>query len=172
MSERCELHVDALVDRATGRLDRARARSLEAHLAVCDDCRETLHVIGRIAAVPTRVPADLESRIRTAVRDGFAPIARGARGAASDRLPRRRRSRWPIRAGWALPLTAAAALAALWIGTHRERGPAVPPADVAGVETYEPYGAWPAVDGQVAGEPLLSDLTVEELERLLEEMES
>jgi hypothetical protein len=43
---------------------------------------------------------------------------------------------------------------------------------VAALDEYEPFGAWPADGLIVAGDPLLSELSVEELEALLREMGS
>ena len=75
---------------------------------------------------------------------------------------------------WALPLAAAAALI-LWLGGNGLRsGPSEEPAaTVDAVDAdYDPYGAWPGSNGMVAGDLVLSELTVEELEALLEEMNS
>ena len=74
---------------------------------------------------------------------------------------------------WALPVAAAAALA-LWLGANATFDTDTPGAG-SGVEVvaeYDPFGAWPGTDGEVAGAPVLSDLSMEQLEALLEEMES
>jgi hypothetical protein len=54
-------------------------------------------------------------------------------------------------------------------GTDRA---AAPESALAAVGDFDPYGAWPAGGPVVAGAAALSELSEEELERLLEEMES
>ncbi|NIP78216.1 MAG: hypothetical protein GWM90_03045 [Gemmatimonadetes bacterium] len=168
MSTGCEFYADALADLAAGRLGPVEAGRVEAHLAVCSDCREALDVIRTLRAAPVDLPDRLEARIRRAVRAGGAP-------AAGPADPGRHRNRKGLRHGWrpwALPLAAAAGLAA-WLGVGQLVGPTgVPEEELEVTAEYDPYGAWPASDGVVAGEPVLSDLSVEELEALLEELES
>ena len=91
--------------------------------------------------------------------------------------PPPRSHRWaPAR--WAPAQAAAAVLAVLWMGVRSVGDPAPAPgpeveAAQAAVEAeYAPYGAWPASGEVVAGEVVLSELSVEELESLLEELES
>lgn len=177
MSTGCERYGDALAELAAGRPGGAGAGDVEEHLATCDACRGSLAVIRAVRGARVEIPEGLEARIRHAVREAGAPgTARPATPRPSAGRPRRDVG-WRPGRSWALPLAAAAALAALWVGIGR--GPA-PGGDAGGenevvdviAEEYEPYGAVPAWDGVVAGDPLLSELSVEELERLLEEMES
>lgn len=173
MSGRCEFYADAIVQRAVGALDGEGALRLEAHLAECSDCAAALATVQALRAAPVEPPAGLETRIRAAVRDAGVSMARpGVTPASEPGADRERTGRarwWP----WALPLAAAAALAALWLGV----GVPDSPDDglngaLAAFEDYDPYGAWPADGLFVAGEPVLSELSVEELERLLAEMET
>ena len=179
MSHGCERYEDALLERAAGRLDSGPVERLDAHLADCAECREALLVIRAVAGHPPAAPANLEAGILAAVRS-----ARPAAGeveapapAFKPRAPSRgrdeprptRRFGWVRPARWAVPLAAAAVVALVWI--RPGNGPGTGVADGAELD-YEPYGSWPASNGLVAGEPVLSELTVEELERLLEEMES
>jgi anti-sigma factor RsiW len=175
MSRGCEFYADALTDRAAGALDRERTARLDAHLAECPDCSKALETVRVLRAAPLEIPTGLETRIRNAVREAARPAVQpidvGA-GAASHvaRAPHTFRAGWRR---WALPLAAAAALAALWIGVGIpgvQDTPEEPP--LAVFEDYDPYGAWPADGLIIAGEPLLSELSVDELERLLQEMES
>ena len=71
-----------------------------------------------------------------------------------------------------LPVAAVAALA-LWIGAAEILSPE-PGSGTGSAVTmeYDPYGAWPGSSGVVAGEVVLSELSVEELEALLEELDS
>jgi anti-sigma factor RsiW len=168
MSTGCEFFADAIVEHAAGRLDAERRARVEAHVASCQDCREALEVIRALRSAPLAVPEDLEARLRAAV----APVAPAPRRpeAASPPVPfRRSRRSWRP---WALPLAAAAglAVAGLGIGQLVSTGPESN-GDLELAAEYDPYGAWPGSDGVLAGESVLSDLTEEELEALLEEME-
>lgn len=184
MSTGCEFHGEALADLAAGRLESAREPAVREHLSTCADCREdleALRTVARAAAVP---PAGLEARIRAAVRAaaGEAGEAEGVgspRDAAAGALSiapsgggGRRRLAWRP---WALPLAAAAGVAAIWLGLL-DGGPGPDPDPGPEVEAilaadYAPYGAWPAGGAEVAGEPVLTELSADDLELLLEEMQ-
>jgi anti-sigma factor RsiW len=161
MSTGCEFYADALVDLAAGSLEEGRAERVKAHLESCEDCRAALAVIREVRRSPAPVPHDLEARIRAAVRGGSSAPA-----------PIRRPAPWRGWRPWALPALAAAALA-LWVGgTAILSGGSAGDGQVTEVAVeYDPYGAWPASDGMVAGDLVLSELTVDELEALLEEMQ-
>ncbi len=181
MNDGCDFYSDALADLALGHLEADRRARLEAHLAGCPECRHRLQVTKDVGRSRVPVPDGLEARLRAAVRDaagegvqagmdigpdGGGARGRGARGGGRGVSLRR----------WVPHLAAAAVLAALWIGVTSdggERGPAPgPEVDVAVEAEYAPYGTWPASGEVVAGELVLSELSVEELESLLEEMES
>ncbi len=168
MNTGCEFYADALVELADGRLEPDRVERVEAHLADCGDCRAALDVIQAVRRSPAPVTEGLEARIRSAVRgEGTSAEER-----AAPTIGVERRGGAPRWRPWALPLAAAAAVA-IWLGGSAILGPGDGTGAGAGeaVADYEPYGAWPASDGVVAGDLVLSDLTVEELETLLEEME-
>lgn len=171
MNTGCEFYTDALVELARGDLETERADRVQAHLAECAECRKTLETIRRVKDAPAPMPAGLEARIRGAVRGDALEPALPA-GTPSVR-PVRRRSRSGWRA-WALPLAAAAVLA-VWLGADDLLAPAGGGSETPTVETqgaeYDPYGAWPASDVVVAGDLVLSELSVAELEALLEEMQ-
>lgn len=186
MSTGCEFYSDALADKALGRLEPGRAEPVERHLETCQECRDALGVMRQVRSTPIPVPEGLEARLQAAVRGAMADSGRAAAetrpGPVAD-TGRRGPGRGAVvpvgmgfRRRWALPLAAAAVLAALWFGVGPD-GPSSTEADpdagsVVTVEEYEPYGSWPASGDVVAGELVLSELSVEELERLLEEMES
>lgn len=164
MSTGCEFYADALVELARGGLEPERAERVEAHMATCDACRAALAVVRRVQRAPAPVPAGLEARIQAAVR-GPIPAAVGGPKAPVERTG------WGGRRAWALPVAAAAGLA-LWLGAGALLAPgprAAAGEDEMAVE-YEPYGTWPGSSGVVAGEVVLSELSLEELEALLEEM--
>lgn len=179
MTMDCGFNEDALPDHVAGRLEPHRAREVAAHLAGCEDCRRSVELIRAVRASTVRVPEGLESRIQEAVRWAGGVEAGSSDHGTSSRVvdgPAGRRSfGWSSSRSWALALAAAAVLAVLWLGVGREGGLTPwsdPGADVAAEPAdYEPYGSWPASDGVVAGELVLSDLSVEELEHLLEGME-
>lgn len=164
MSKGCGHYEEALVERAAGRLRGPAARGLEAHLAECEACRTDLAVIQTVQRAMVPVPAGLEARVRTAVRDASQRNAAAVRSTPAGRRPRRIDWR-----AWAVPLAAAAMLAAVFV-VGREGTPTATGTEAS--EEYAPYGALPGSDGFLAGDAVLSELTVEELERLLEEMES
>jgi anti-sigma factor RsiW len=169
MSRGCEFFADALIERAAGTLDRERDARLLVHLAECPDCTAALAMVATLRAAPLEVPPGLEARIRSAVREVARPTVQPAEAVAGA-APRESRARWR---SWALPLAAVAALVVLWIGIGLPDGDdTLSDASFAVFEDYEPYGAWPADGLIIAGEPLLSELSVEELERLLQEMET
>ncbi len=167
MNTGCEFFSDALVALAAGTLEPERAERVEAHLATCDDCRSALAVIRAVRRAPAPVPEGLEARLREAVRDdGPAASAPGIRLV-------RRSNPWRNWRPWALPAAVAAAVA-LWLGGGEVLAPEAPTGEgteMAELEAEYPYGAWPGSNGVVAGDVVLSELSVEELETLLEEMD-
>ncbi len=181
MNTGCEFFEDALVEHAAGGLTGERARAVAEHLDACADCRGLLGTMQAVRRAEVPVPGDLEARIQAAVHEAVDAAARLPREEGSRPVrtidPRRVRSPRPsMRTRWLLPLAAAAALALVWVGIGEYRegaraGSGGSTAPSVAVEEYAPYGAWPASD-MVAGDPLLSELSTEDLERLLEEMES
>jgi anti-sigma factor RsiW len=182
MSTACEFYVDALGDFVVGRLDPERQLRVERHVANCPNCAATLEAARAVRAAAAPVPAGLEARIQRAVREavredrarGMAGEDRTRGGAAvigsPRRVPAERGTRWRP---WAVPLAAAAALALVWVGVGEfGGGPTGAETELIGEADVAPYGAWPATDGRIAGDPLLSELSEEQLERLLEEMGS
>lgn len=180
MSTGCEFNDDRLVRYAADGVEPGERADVDRHLAACEACRAELAVISALRSAPPRPPLGLEARIRQAAWEELAASAESTAEPAHAATPhagrragrgggRRRRlaERWTP---WVLPLAAAAAVAALWLGVEGPWSGGTGEAEVVLAESYEPYGAWPAADGMVAGDPVLSDLTVEDLERLLEEM--
>jgi anti-sigma factor RsiW len=177
MSTGCEIYADALAERAVGRLAGEEARQLADHLAGCAECRRTLAAARAVRGARFPVPEGLEERIRAAAREELAaraPAEPGGRAAPMIELRKARSGRAMRRTpawAWGLPL-AAAALATVWIGLGGPDGGSVEPTVDVASEEVEPFGGWPGADGMVAGDPLLSELTVDELETLLEDMGS
>ncbi len=147
---------------------------MEAHLATCDACRTELAVIRAVRGSPARVPEGLDARIRTAVADRVAPGPTGSTEPTQQPVAGPwSRSPWRGWRIWALPAAAAAALT-LWVGgalVLPSGGSAPEGTTTEQAAEYDAYGVWPEADGVVAGDVVLSELTVDELEALLEEMQ-
>jgi anti-sigma factor RsiW len=185
MSTPCDFYVDAIGDLAVGQLEPERKRRVERHVTTCADCAALLEAARAVRTATAPIPAGLEARIRVAVRAAAGERAGGWNGAIEEpdwliearparpvgRRDRSARARsWRP---WAVPLAAAAALALVWVGVDELGRDAVDAGDAQIAETeFAPYGTWPAADGRIAGDPLLSELSEEQLERLLEEMGS
>lgn len=169
----CERWRDDLPGFAAGGLDAVRHRDIDAHLASCEGCRGAFEAVLAVRSATAPVPDGLETRIREAVRAGstkpqtaWNPRLRDPSAAGSARG--RAAHRWRP---WAVPVAAAAAIALVWVGVDELQRETTLPVELT-EESYLPFGAWPAADGQVAGDPLLSELSEEQLEQLLEEMQS
>ena len=172
MSTGCEFYGDALVELARGELEPGRVERVEAHLETCDACRAELAVIRAVRRSPARVPEGLDAGIRAAVADRMAPGPTGSTGPTQQPVAGSR-SPWQGWRIWVLPAAAAAALT-LWVGGALvlPSGGSAPEGTTTELATeYDAYGVWPEADGVVAGDVVLSELTVEELEALLEEMQ-
>ncbi|MGH7506776.1 MAG: anti-sigma factor family protein, partial [Longimicrobiales bacterium] len=135
-----------------GLLDAAEAREVDAHLARCADCATERDLVAALRSTAQRPPAGLDRRI---VRAISVPPARTARS-------------------WVRPLAIAAVAAfAVITGSLIVRSGTdvsdVPVGDMAA--SVAP--AWPSVQDPILRvTPVLHDLSVEELESLLAELES
>lgn len=174
MNTGCEFYADALVEREAGLLEAERAARVDAHLETCAECRDALRAVRALRDAPLEVPSGLEARVRSAARQAAGAVqspADRATPAMGGRGQRPGPARWRP---WAFPLAAAAAAVGIWIGVGAPGTGPAPTAEptLAVVNDYDLYGAWPADGVIVAGDPLLGELSVEELERLLQEMGS
>ena len=172
MSRGCDFYADALVELARGQLGAGRVDRVERHLAECAECRSALEAIHAVRSAPAPVPEGLERRIQAAVRREATAPQTAPQTAPADRDPTpgaESRGSWRGWRAWALPLAAAAALA-IWLGGSELLSPDAGAPDAVDVAEYEPYGEWPASDAIVAGDLVLSELSVDELEAILEEM--
>lgn len=143
----------------------------QEHLTLCADCREEAGLVHMIQSTLDPLPAGLEARVLAAVRDAAA--ARHAEAVSGGLTARRRR----VTTG---RLARAATLAAAVIGgalvVERVGGPWSEAARGNGSDFDVPATSllsWAAADdAMLHGGMALDELTVEELELLIEELES
>ena len=163
MNMDCDRVGELLPDMAAGRLSRESVPAVEAHVAACPECRETLAALRLLSMATPQAPDGLESRIRDAVC-GQAPSVPGA--PSEGRGPGVRPS-WRRRApAWGL---AAAAVLALLLGRGLVPDEPGDPELLALGDDDVP--ALLPDDGMVAGGPVLDDLSDEDLALLLEELD-
>ncbi|MFO8172827.1 MAG: anti-sigma factor family protein [Gemmatimonadota bacterium] len=168
-SPECEGVQGVLPEWVSGVLESGRQEELlRNHLATCAGCREEENLIRSLLNARPEAPADLEERIQARVRE---EMSRGARS-ESEEVRVLRSPRWRQWApAWALSAAALAivslGIGVLWNGEVPEI--TTEPVEVAAQEPLPEAWLWD--DGVVAGAPVYDDLTDEELEALLEELE-
>lgn len=157
MSDACVWVTDRLPDYRAGRLDAEARRRLEDHLAACAACaaeNRVLSALRRVAAPPP--PAERWDRLADEVADHAAGRAR--------------RGRWVRRPGLlraaAIVLAIAGASVLWWTRSDRE-----PEGTTAAAwEALEGTSGAPWNESALPGWFTLDDLSVAELEQLLEEV--
>ena len=151
MTMTCETARDLLPELARGALDGAVADVVERHLDGCPPCEAERTLVTMVRASTALPPSGLETRVTRALRT--APAA-PARVAVRD---------------FAVAATAAFALVT---GGLLLRSVATEEAEPAPAGAEVTFG-WPVVqDPLLRATPALHDLSVEELESLLAELES
>ena len=141
----CEYIRDVYPDVLHGKVDAATAADVRAHLAGCADCREEAALIEHVHAVSITAPIGLEQRILAHVSTR-----------ATSRTSRLRHL--------AFAATVAAAVIGGALLLDRGERPVQAASQGLGFVTVE--------DAMVSGTSSLQDLTIEELEQLLGELES
>ena len=126
-----------------------------AHVSSCESCSEEVELLRRIQAAAFSTPPSLASEIKSAVAaeiESDAVVEYGRAGRF---------------AGWRLPAAASVVLA---LGTALiwQRTQALPEVGPLGQDPFTVV--WPSDDADVAGVPMLADLSDEELALLLEEL--
>lgn len=141
----CEYIRDVYPDVLNGSAEPSLEQQVRAHVATCDECRAETAMLAVLRSVQTPVPTGLHERVMRA---------------ASTPAPRWRVSR----SGLAMAATLAAAV----VGGSFLMETQNPTA-----KKNEPGFGFVSVEGaMVSGASSLDDLSVEELEKLLREMES
>jgi len=151
----CDQVRDALPDRLAGRLDPSADALVALHLRGCGECRAEAGLLERILE-PVAVPFGLETRVLAAVRNRRGSIL-------PFRFPATRHS--AMAATVVFALVTASLLARRGRSASDENAFWTDTADDAAL-------VWSAYDDPlVPGSAGLSSLSVEELERVLKEME-
>ena len=146
----CEYVRDVYADVLHGRAAADTVTAVRAHLAGCAECREEVRLVEALHGAAATVPAGLHERV---MRDVASPAPR--RGLAPRHL--------------AMAATVAAALIGGTLLLNRDRSPVNAPA----TNTESGGLGFVTVEAaMVSGTSSLQDLTVEELEQLLGEIES
>lgn len=162
----CKDVQDQLPEWISGALDLDQVNAVEAHLSSCPSCAEEASLVRTLIGARPRPPAGLQERIQARVREEMA------RDRRPGRIPALRPGRWrPHAPVWAVS-AAALVIVSLGIGVLWKDGTPEVMVDPVEVASQEPLPeAWLWDDGVVAGAPVYDDLTDEELQALIEEME-
>ncbi|HIF07713.1 MAG TPA: hypothetical protein EYQ64_12415 [Gemmatimonadetes bacterium] len=136
-------------------LSESDGASVAEHVSSCGLCSEEIELLRRIQAAAFNTRDSLASEIKSALA---REIELGA-----DASPGRVR-RW---AGWRLPAAAAVVLS-LGTGVIWQRMQVLPEVGPLGQDPFAVV--WPSDDQDVAGVPMLADLSDEDLALLLEEL--
>lgn len=142
----CEYVRDVYPDVLNGTAASELAQAVRAHVASCDECRGEVAVLEMIHAAPVTVPAGLHARVTKAV---LQP-----------------KQRWRFsRNELAMVATLAVALigGSVLLQTTSQPRPE---------EAKQGFGFVSVEDAMMSGKASLDDLSVEELETLLQEIES
>ena len=140
------------IRRELGESDHA---AVTAHISLCASCAEEVELLRRVQAAVFSTPASLASEIKSALAQEIELGTGVVLGPAA---------RW---ARWRLPAAAAVVLA-LGTGLIWQRMQALPEVGPLGQDPFAVV--WPSDDADVAGVPMLADLSDEELALLLEEL--
>jgi hypothetical protein len=147
----CEYVRDIAPELLAQRVDAKTDAAVRAHLQSCADCHAELAVASAVVSARLAVPAGLDRRIESALR---------------GRVPARRH--WPIAA-------AAAVVVAMLGGSaliHSVLDRAQNTGEGAAVTEGQGAGWFSVDDAFMSGASSLRDLSVEELEKLLVELDS
>ena len=146
---------DLLPEGIRNELSESDGASVAEHISSCAMCAEEVELLRRIQAAAFSTPASLSSEIKSALAREVELGAGVSPGPAG---------RWT---GWRLPAAAAVVLA-LGTGVIWQRMQALPEVGPLGQDPFAVV--WPSDDADVAGVPMLADLSDEDLALLLEEL--
>ena len=145
---------DLLPELIRRELEESDRAVVDAHVSSCESCTEEVELLRRIEAAAFSAPASLAADIKSAVAAEFESETGVAPGWASRSL------RWRLPAAASVVL--AVGTAVIW-----QRTQALPEVGPLGQDPFAVV--WPSDDADVAGVPMLADLSDDELALLLEE---
>ena len=177
----CDHVRDLLPELHLGALSPGQRSGVDAHLTSCPECRALLALIGELGADrPEPRPGSLEA-VRAATGAAFAEQHRFSGPVSVDdgvisMKPRGGPARFVSELRWSLPAAAVLVIAlgtsVLWFGGG-EPGTDMTAVDaLAAAPAEDGYAFYLGEDPVVAGGMVLEDLSDEELQTLLEELES
>jgi anti-sigma factor RsiW len=136
-------------------LDEGDRAVVAAHISSCETCTEEVELIRRIQDAAFSTPSSLASEIKSALATEFVSDTGVDYGRA------RRFTGWRLSAAAGVVLALGTAL--IW-----QRTQALPEVGPLGQDPFAVV--WPSDDADVAGVPMLADLSDEDLALLLEEL--
>jgi predicted anti-sigma-YlaC factor YlaD len=149
----CEHVLDVYPDVLNGKADGAAAESVRAHIAGCEECRAAAALLEAVYADRVSAPAELRERV--------------VRGLAQPRARRRF-----TRSDMAMAATLAAALIGGSVILQSRQNQTQQPAAAVQSQAQLGVGFVSVEDAMLSGDASLDDLSVEQLEKLLGEIES
>ena len=151
---------DFLPEWIRGELGESERGVVSQHISSCAPCSEEVELLRRIQAAAFSTPASLASEIKSVLAAEMAVVGEIESDAGVEHG-------WAGRfAGWRLPAAATVVLA-LGTGLIWQRMQALPEVGPLGQDPFAVV--WPSDDADVAGVPMLEDLSDEDLALLLEE---
>ncbi len=176
----CDRVRDLLPELHHGDLSSAVRHEVDAHLSSCGECREILDFLRRVERERPEAPASALKAARAAAAREFAerPLYSGPEPVDEGVVPLntfRDRPRWLSELRWSLPAAAILVIAlgtsVIWFG---DGGPQTGVLDsVEATESdVDGYAFYMGEDPVIAGGVVLEELSDDELQTLLEELES
>jgi predicted anti-sigma-YlaC factor YlaD len=177
---RCDGVRDLLPELHHGELSSAVRHRVDAHLASCEECRDILAFLRRVDGERPEARASALEAARTAAAREFAERTRftGPERMEEGIVPlnaARERPRWLSDLRWSLPAAAVLVVAlgtsAIWFGGGGPQAGGIDPLEAVQSEV-DGYAFYLGEDPVIAGGVVLEQLSDDELQTLLEELES
>lgn len=177
---RCDRVQDLLPELHHGELSSAERHEVDAHLSSCGECRKILDFVRRVDAGRPEAPDSALAAARAAAAEAFAerPRFTGPSRVSQDIISldaRRERPRWLSEIRWSLPAAAVLVIAlgtsVIWFGDGAQPTEPMDAAEAIEAEA-DGYAFYLGEDPVIAGAFVLEELSDDELQSLLEELES
>ena len=176
----CDRVRDLLPELHHGELTSAVRHEVDAHLSSCAECREMLAFVRRVDGERPEAPASALGAARAAAAGAFEerPRFTGPERVDEGIVPlnaSRERPRWLSELRWSLPAAAALVVAlgtsVIWFGDGGQPAGTDDPVETIEAE-IDGYAFYVGDDPVIAGGVVLDQLSDDELQTLLEELES